>query len=248
MKTTGNSIDIFGDSFSCPDCKFDSTDTWLDILEQKYHFTLKNMSLQGTGAQWCIEQFMGLDEFSDFLLFCLPDMNRLWLDYLPEYESSSASMIYSVMDRNSFDLPEIISEEIKDQADRIYKDYESFYSTGLNRILEILYASFIFTKHKKYEKILIWPASGLGYPFQNYNYTLEIPKNVYIVPRCLNFISHFEKKKKKNDDVIFFDKDTRNNHLSNENHVILAKQIFDFFIDDKIPEPTTFKNNFYEVQ
>ena len=83
---------------------------------------------------------------------------------------------------------------------------------------------------------------------QNYNYTLEIPKNVYIVPRCLNFISHFEKKKKKNDDVIFFDKDTRNNHLSNENHVILAKQIFDFFIDDKIPEPTTFKNNFYEVQ
>ena len=35
MKTTGKLIDIFGDSFSCPCCKYNSDETWLEILEKK---------------------------------------------------------------------------------------------------------------------------------------------------------------------------------------------------------------------
>ena len=241
MKTIGKSIDIFGDSFSCPCCKFNSDETWLEILENKYGFELNNKSLHGTGAHWCIEKFMGLTEYSDFLLFCLPDMNRLWLEYLPEDESSSASMIYSIMDKGSFDLPDIIRDEILDQSDRIYKDYESFYTSGLNRILEVLFVSFIFSKYKKYKKILIWPSSGLGYPFRYYNSTLEIPKNVYIVTRCLNLISHRERKNKQKGETIFFGKDTRNNHLSNKNHKILAEQVMNFFLKNLNPVPGQFK-------
>lgn len=248
MKTIGNSIDIFGDSFSCPCCKFNSkfnaSDTWLELLEKKYKFTIKNNSLHGTGAQWCVEEFMGLTEYSDFLLFCLPDMNRLSLDYLKNDEFSGASMLYSIMDRRSLDFPESISKKLKNKSSRIFYDYESFYTTGLNRILEVLYTSFIFTKHNKYKKILIWPSSGIGYPFQNYNYTLEIPDNVYIVPRCLNLISHYEKKNVKNDDEIFFGKDNRSNHLSGSNHTILAKQVSNFFIKDINPDPSEFLQNF----
>ena len=81
MKTTGKSIDIFGDSFSDPESRYDNSDTWLDILEN--NFKIKNYSKCGTGAQWCIEQLMGIDEHGDFLVFVLPDMNRLNFDYLP---------------------------------------------------------------------------------------------------------------------------------------------------------------------
>ena len=237
--TIGKSIDIIGDSFSCPCCKFDSSNTYLDILESEYKFEIKNHSLHGTGAQWCIEKFMGFDEHCDFLLFCLPDMNRLWLDYLPEYDAAVSCMIHREMStKNKF--PETLDELIEDQSQRIFKDYESFYTSGLYRILEILYTSFIFTKSKKYEKILIWPSSGLGYPFRYYNHALEIPDNVHIVPKCLNFISQMERKKPKKE----IETDRRNNHFSKQNHLILAKQIFDYFSKNKLPNITEFKKEF----
>ena len=244
MKIIGKSIDIIGDSFSCPCCKFDSSDTYLELLEGEYEFKIKNYSLHGTGAHWCIEKFMSINEHHDFLLFCLPDMNRLWLDYLPEHEASTSSMIYRIMDDRSYDFPDTFDDDIVDQSERIFKDYESFYTSGLHRILEVLYTSFIFSKSKKYKKILIWPSSGLGYPFRHYNYTLEIPDNVYIVPRCLNLISHLEKKTQKVDSVRIFGNDKRNNHLSEYNHVILARQIFDFFVKDKLPVISEFKYSF----
>ena len=237
--TIGKSIDIIGDSFSCPCCKFDSSNTYLDILESEYKFEIKNHSLHGTGAQWCIEKFMGFDEHCDFLLFCLPDMNRLWLDYLPEYDAAVSCMIHREMStKNKF--PETLDELIEDQSQRIFKDYESFYTSGLYRILEILYTSFIFTKSSKYEKILIWPSSGLGYPFRHYNYALEIPDNVHIVPRCLNFLSQREMIDSKKE----IENDRRNNHFSKQNHIILAKQIFNFFVKNDLPDIFEFKTGF----
>jgi len=252
MKTTGKSIDIFGDSFSDPLYIFDdNSDTWLDILEN--NFKIKNYSKCGTGAQWCIEQLMGIDEHGDFLVFVLPDMNRLNFDYLPDPEASTGIMIYNIMDQKSFDFPDEFKDSIVNQADRIFKDYKSFYTSGLNRILEVLFVSFIFSKNKKYEKILIWPGSGLGYPFRYYTESIEFPNNCYIVSRCLNLISHLENKQK--DDLanlqgglrskpIFFEKDTRNNHLSHINHVILAGQIFNYLTKNEYPNPNNFEKYF----
>ena len=236
--TIGKSIDIIGDSFSCPCCKFDSSNTYLDILESEHKFEIKNHSLHGTGAQWCIEKFMGFDEHCDFLLFCLPDMNRLWLDYLPPNDAAHSNMIHREMSEKKYYCPETLDESILDQSERIFKDYNSFYTSGLHRILEILYTSFIFTKSKKYKKILIWPSSGLGYPFRYYNHALEIPDNVHIVPRCLNFLSKSERKKQE---IGIFVSDKRNNHFSKQNHLILAKQIFDYFSKNKLPNITEFK-------
>ena len=244
MKTIGKSIDIFGDSFSCLCCKFNTDNTWLDILEKEYGFVLNNNSLHGTGAQWCIEKLMSIENNSDFLLFFLPDMNRLSLDYLPEHNASTGSMIYGVMNNHEnkkLKFPEKVSNQILNQKERIYNDYESFYTTGLYRILEVLFTSFIFTKSKKYKKILIWPSSGLGYPFRYYNGTLEIPSNVHIVSRCLNLISHLEKNKNSNSEFIFHGEDKRNNHLSQINHQILAKQIHKFFVEDQMPNVSEFK-------
>ena len=75
-------IDIFGDSFSDTSRRNQDSDTWTDILEEKYDYTLRNFSKYGTGVQWNVEKFMQLEDYGDFLLFCLPDVNRISFDYL----------------------------------------------------------------------------------------------------------------------------------------------------------------------
>ena len=59
--------------------------------------------------------------------------------------------------------------------------------------------------------------------------------------RCLNLISHRERKNKQKGETIFFGKDTRNNHLSNKNHKILAEQVMNFFLKNLNPVPGQFK-------
>ena len=140
------------------------------------------------------------------------------------------------------DLVNEFKESIINQSNRIFEDYRSFYTSGLNRILEVLFVSFIFSKNKKYEKILIWPSSGLGYPFKNYTRSIEFPNNCYIVSRCLNLISHLEYKERKRG--IFFEKDTRNNHLSHSNHVILADEIFNYLTKNEYPNLSNFEKYF----
>ena len=208
-------LDIFGDSFSCPKAKYNEEKTWLEIIEQ--WFNINNHSLYGTGAQYCIEKLMGHTEYGEYLLFMLPDMNRLWLEYLPPEKASESSLAYQT--------DKLQTELVRDMHSKIWNDYESFYNTGLHRILEVLFTSFIFTKSKQYHKILIWPSSGAGYPFANYNHTLEVPDNVYIVPRCLNI----------------FAEENENNHLSSYNHAILASQIHNYYFENKLPDISKFR-------
>ena len=70
------------------------------------------------------------------------------------------------MKDNVFDFPDTINKNIINKSDRIFKDFESFYTSGLHRILEVLFVSFILSKSNYYKKILIWPSSGLGFPFR----------------------------------------------------------------------------------
>ena len=54
-------IDIFGDSFSDTSIKQQDTDTWTDILRNKYKFNLRNYSKHGTDRNGLIEQFLKLE-------------------------------------------------------------------------------------------------------------------------------------------------------------------------------------------
>ena len=236
-------IDIFGDSFSDTSIRQQDSDTWTDILENNYNFKLKNYSKHGTGAQWCVEEFMKLDEHGDFLLFCFPDMNRVAFEYFNENEQAHALLIYNLMKDQDFTFPDTINKNIIDKSDRIFKDFESFYTSGLYRILEVLFVSFILSKSKHYNKILIWPSSGLGYPFRFYSDKIEIPSNCFIVNKSIHLIAQLEIQKEKlnKNNTFTFGKDSRNNHLSYENHIIFAKQINDFFISNVRPNYEEFK-------
>ena len=114
-------LDIFGDSFSCPKAKYTEDKTWLEIIEPL--FKINNHSLYGTGAQYCIEKFMAHTEHGEHLLFMLPDMNRLWLQYLPPEKASESSLAY-LTDKLQTGL-------VRDIHSKICNDYESFYNTGL---------------------------------------------------------------------------------------------------------------------
>ena len=141
-------IDIFGDSFSDTSIKQQDTDTWTDILRNKYKFNLRNYSKHGTGLQWSIEQFLKLETHGDYLLFCLADMNRVAFEYIKDEEQAHALLLYNMLNDNNHDFPDTINKDVIKKSKKIFNDYESFYSTGLNRLLEVLFVSFIFSKSK----------------------------------------------------------------------------------------------------
>lgn len=234
-------IDIFGDSFSDDNIRHQNTDTWTDILRKD--FEIRNFSKDGTGAQWSVEEFMKLDDHGDYLLFCFADMNRVAFEYMEDQDQAHALLVYNLMkENNDFEFPDTINETVINKSDRIFKDFESFYSTGLYRTLEVLLVSYILSKSKYYKKILIWPSSGLGFPFRFYSNKIEIPGNCYIIPKSMHMISQLEGSyKMEKSNTFTFGKDHRNNHLSYENHVIFAKQVTDFFVSNVRPNYEDFK-------
>ena len=110
--------------------------------------------------------------------------------------------------------------------------------------------TFILSKSIHYKKILIWPSSGVGFPFRYYNRKIEIPDNCYIVSKSMGLISKRELKDlpklELKELAITLGIDPRNSHLSYDNHVIFAKQIFHFFTNDINPRYEEFRDLFLE--
>ena len=241
-----NSIDIFGDSFSDKNVRFRDTITWLDILEENYK--IKNFSLYGVGAQYCVEKLMELSDYSDYLLFMIPDINRLNLEYVKDKtKQSQTNIIFKQVESNSWDFGDLESDEpfLVDHAEKIFSDYKGFYNTELHKILEPLIVQYVFSRAIYYKKILIWGSSGLGYPFRFYNTSIHIPSNCHIVEGSLNLISLKEEDIKVQSEVHFLGQDIRNNHLADSNHVVLANQIQDYFEHNIEPSPSRFNKNLY---
>ena len=211
-------IDIFGDSFADPE--YNDGETWLDQLQ----FEVNNYAKSGVGPQYCIEKMMTVDP-GQYLFFLFPDFNRLSLDYLKPTLWGDAQKIYNMV-KDGVD-PLVVQD-----GHKIHQDFEGFYNTGLHRILEVLMIQFILSR--PYKRILIWPSSS-RYPFSR-NHTLEIPSNAYIVPRPLYQISIDEMGEIPNPDK-------RSNHLSENNHLVLAKEVNDYFNHCIKPDPRLFWKN-----
>ena len=233
------SLDIFGDSFSSHhDARYSADTTWLDRLVNNYD--IRNFSRSGVGAHYCINKFLELTEYSDYLLFCIPDLHRLNLEYITDKTKQlDSSLVYDTMKRLSYDFPEHIDESVLEFKDRIYQDYQSFYQMGMDKLLEPLMVQYIFSK--PYEKILVWPSSGFGFSQKD----IIVPEHGYVVEGSLNLISAFESRGDTDGSKVF-GKDTRNNHLSKENHQVMFESVFDYFENDVTPNPRNFHMNIIE--
>lgn len=227
------SIDLFADSFGDQKVLPQPHRTWVDLLSD--HYEIKNFSLSGTGAHYHVQKLMDLQEYSDYLLFMMPDINRLNLDYIEEKDQATSNIVFKQKESNKFD-PNfwMFNELIVGVSDKIFRDYVGFYNAQIHKILEPLIVQFVFSKSQIYKKILVWCSSGGGYPFL-YNNNLTIPENCHIVRGSLNIISDNEPenfhKFSVNEDTGEVEHDhkpvvdTRNNHLCESNHKFLVKSI-----------------------
>ena len=245
------SIDLFADSFG--DQRIFTWDagvineytgksaryhkTWVDLLN--YHYNVKNFSVSGTGAHYQLQKLMDLtsadrllphQQCSDFLLFMMPDINRLNLDYVEENRQASTMTIFKQKETGTFD-PNFweFNENLVQLSDKIFSDYVGFYSAQLHKILEPLIVQYVFSKSNVYKKILVWCSSGSGYPFKHNN-DITIPSNCHIVEGSLHLISSNELKD-DNDEP-----DTRTNHLCEDNHKFLARSVYHYFKHGTLPD------------
>ena len=242
-------VDLFADSFGDVRQKYlhQPHRTWVDLLSD--HYEIKNFSLTGTGAHYHVQKLMNIERHSDFLLFMMPDINRLSLSYIVDNFQATTNLIFKQKQTGTFDPNYWQFKENKhliDSADQIFRDYEGFYNAQLHKILEPLIVQYVFSKSHIYEKILVWCSSGQGYPF-TYNNSLIIPENCHIVKGSLHIISDNEPGNKTRRQ--FINKDTgkveinhkpvlddRNNHLCEDNHRFLAESIHDYFEYGTLPD------------
>ena len=117
--------------------------------------------------------------------------------------------------------------------DRIKKDYNSFYSNGLNQLLPIHCIHYFLNFVNYFKKVIIWPANQvylennisneIGCDFFNLNRLIENKKQLYFVKK-----SFYDIKLDQSDD------DKRiNNHLSLKNHNLVYNLIFEWFFNDR---------------
>ena len=226
-------VDLFADSFGDQGCLPRPHKTWVDLLSD--HYKIKNFSLNGTGAHYHVQKLMDLEKYSDFLLFLMPDLNRLNLDYIEEYHQSAAYLIFKQKESNTFD-PNFwqwqTEEHLVKLSDKIHRDYIGFYNTQIDKILELLIVQYVFSKSNVYKKILVWGSSGRGYPFR-YNNNITIPSNCHIVQGSLDQIS-FNEGGRENSYTPR--KDPKYNHLCEENHKFLAKSVHDYLKHGTFPD------------
>lgn len=225
-------LDVIGDSYSDENhyCIKDSTTKridlnkpYLEILRDNYNFQINNYSWNGIGATQSIERLMHIKYRNNFLLFLLPQINRIKFKHF--------------QDEN------VCNNYVKYKQKKLPKDiqlnYESVYSSNVLNNYETLCVSYVCSYSNIYEKILIWPISK--YNFTGIN---KLPKNCHLIKKHLEEISSEE----------FIDttegssSDFRNNHLSKENHVILSKQLRDFFVDDILPNEKSYVKNCYDFK
>ena len=218
-------LTIIGDSFSKwkgINEKSEDKKTYLELLFDD--FNVMNFSNNVVGPQYIIEKLNNNyvnDENLDYLFIVFPDSDRIHFDYLEHDDAQLPLRTWKTSVGKSMDnLSEIEKKYVEDVS--------SFRSTSLNKILPTLYINYILTFCNLYKKILIWPTQPL-----NVNLKIPVPENCFIVDKCLN---HTSTEEMVYDEVISF-KDSRNNHLSESNHILLYNFIKSFFMNDnrKIP-------------
>lgn len=221
------SLDVIGDSYSdenhycikgSTEIRKDDSSSYLELLRNNYKFEINNYSWNGIGATQAIERLINIKNRNRFLLFFLPQIKRVKFNY---FEDENVCNNYVQYKQNK--LPKDIE-----------LDYDAIYSSNILDYYETLCVSFVFSYRKIYDKILLWPISK--YDFIGIN---ELPKNCHLIEKHLEEISYEETFQIKKDTSV----DTRNNHLSTENHMILTEMIYDFFINDIIPDESSFVKN-----
>ena len=205
-------IYLFGDSFSSEKEKFfyptlDYT-PWFDLVSQELNQEKINYSLPGCSNEYIFYNFYhSFDNFQedDKIIICPTSKNRIWLlEDFPELSNF-----------NGLKSLDIISKDQKNAITAYQKYLQS------DKYYDIKYAMFILAIRELCRNTLA--------------HVLILPTfhSVIGVTGDLTTVSEQEFETEELLDLYYQNYDYRVNHLSQENHDILAKKVLDFFVDNK---------------
>jgi hypothetical protein len=211
---------IFGDSYG--DLTYTQRDplTWPGELNKKYD--VSNFSMTGTGPDWSLSllnenmKSQGLDNLKDVtLIFLISSAFRFNFSF---YETPKHQRLFSIFD-NVYNLKDTLrykKELVKYSSYRkfcreflkYYADEQNYCSTKLMKITGTLklYEPF-------FEKIMVWPI------FDDTDTPISQTDKFYYVDKKLSLLEYNNK---------FQGKDSRSNHLSKENHVVMLEQLLNW--------------------
>ena len=226
-----NVLNIVGDSFSEGGRHQNKNEiSYIELLEKK--FTIKNYSHHGVGPQYIFEKFINEKISGGNLFIVFPDIHRIKFNYLSDDNVASPVFIWNRLKKDKeYNFPESF-EKYERKYEKIYKDFESFEQSNMFSILPTLYIQYFLSFYNTFDKILIWPTSFYHNLKLNF-----IPENCKVMHNNLNRISKLENVNKNENGI-----DSRNNHLSRENHEIMCDFLVAFFINDIFYEPNFKKN------
>lgn len=245
-------IFIFGDSFF--DDKHNSNETWMGMLKKLY--TVENFSRSGTGPHYNLPLIVDMIlknriTSKDVIICHISGTNRV---NFPINDDKTTNEIYwDHKTKKSFTY----SGKQKDES---IKNIQNFYNTFQH---EIDFAYLTFDKflqisghlmtgylhsisNKKNIKVLLFGNTNNGngkremqvVPFEDKNFHLS-KFDLFEVSDNEIFLNEVD-----NWDYLYGLHDTRNNHLSVENHEIFFKYISEFISNNFIDHKVKFKKNF----
>jgi len=239
-----SNIWIFGDSFSDPNYKFNDEDTWYNLIESETSIQIKNFSIAGVGLNYCVSKYKdNILNYSsdDYLIFLLPDHSRLDLCYLDNPNLSANTLLIS---RNLINVNDLSNTFFKVNFKKIKKDYDSYYKLNLHENLIYFYLSYILMTCKIFKKVFLIGCNENFYTYDVKTFIEDhVQENTYFYPTSLLDISSNELINKST----MFLKDHRNNHLSENNHMLFKNVICNFlFFNDRTEEK--FEKDFINVE
>lgn len=201
-------IYIFGDSFSATREKFFyptlNYSSWVDILAERLNDKVENFSVPGCSNEYIFDKFFSVYNnlgFNDKVIICPTSKNRIWLlEQFPELSNF-----------NGLRSLDIVSSSEKKAVEyyQKYLQHDKFY--------EVMYSMFILSIREL---------------CRNTSAHILILPTFHDVIGVVGNLTDVSEQEFLEEDVLtsyYKNYDYRLNHLTEENHKILAVKVFNFF-------------------
>lgn len=256
-----NNFFIFGDSYADEHANNDENwhkkyeYRWPNFIKKQYEnkYRFKNFALQGSSPYSALQKLLKkYDDLkkNDIILFFLSDFDRIDFKCPDEIKSHISNIFYSYRENNCqlFDDLEYRNHQ-KLKAFYLLHEleldffYKNFWNILPVETCEFLFISFLKNLSQEKDcKVILFE--------KNYNkkqklFFLADTKNFYQYKKSLSKVSDDEYAEYQNKDFDCIIRDNRINHLSQENHKIMA-QIISKIIESDFDLPK-FKTNLYQT-
>lgn len=207
---------IFGDSYSDPNYLEENTFSWPTQLAKNYD--VRNFSIRGTGPEWSLNlllaQIKPIETTDDVNLIFFVS-NPIRFDFKFYKDPKDQALFQYVVDRCHSEPGESLVNKYLDRK-RFFKEFVKLYIGTMDDFYidkeMIKYVGSLKLLERKFKKILVWPI------FYRLNIDIETSEKFMLI----NDLPMASVEPNQN---FYFGYDSRANHLSKDNHIIMLEQL-----------------------